>query len=116
MTFHEPITQKPYNIYVPNCVPHIILRYSIFLPSFVKIRRGAHFFVLIWHGITQLESITTTGCTKPSLCNQISYYYSFLFGLIALFAGFFGDFLTVADLGGAWGGKAPQKIFLSFIK
>ena len=30
----------------------IILRYSIYLPSFVKIGRGAHFFVLIWHGIT----------------------------------------------------------------
>ena len=51
MTFHEPITQKPYNIYVPNCVPHIILRYSILLPSFVKIRRGAHFFCvdLAWN-------------------------------------------------------------------
>ena len=36
-------------------MPHIILRYGIYLPSFVKIGIGAHFFVLIWYGITLLS-------------------------------------------------------------
>ena len=66
-----PITQKPYNVYVPNSVPHIILRYSIYLPSFIKIKRGAHFFVLIWHGITQILDTYVSSIYGHSKCNAI---------------------------------------------